>query len=350
MRQKISQRQTVTVKTPCSHEPSSLWEILLGWDGSSWDRSLSMNIHVPSDRNLSTTASLAFGVGWIPTGLFLGTESPHRRSRIIGHLVDDEEDLPLVFDHNGIPLAWWSFSRVPPLRELRGDTVGDPIGIELGPSGSSASAEKVWEKEDRSCFLNKSLSYMAGTAYLCSVKIVSYLRPIVVWNIVNHWLLTRQLGKVQSPPSPLFGRETRWFSAGFCFYPTYSPFFSPLFCPKNATKSSLILFPSTISPIPITRFLVIMLCILARTAGCRPWRVGIMVDFFEKPPCEKDFSVILRRIGQNAGWKKRVVVQWVILQAENLMPDVSRLFQVAIYSYELVMAFWKFFYVGVNIM
>ena len=106
MRQKISQRQTVTVKTPCSREPSSLWEILLGWDGSSWDSSLSMNIHVPSDRNLSTTASLAFGVGWIPTGLFLGTESPHRRSRIIGHLVDDEEDLPLVFDHNGIPLAW----------------------------------------------------------------------------------------------------------------------------------------------------------------------------------------------------------------------------------------------------
>ena len=29
MRQKISQRQTVTVKTPCPHEPSSLWEILL---------------------------------------------------------------------------------------------------------------------------------------------------------------------------------------------------------------------------------------------------------------------------------------------------------------------------------
>ena len=72
MRQKISQRQTVTVKTPCPHEPSSLWEILLGWCGSSWDRSLSMNIHVPSDRNLSTTASLAFGVEWIPTGLFLG--------------------------------------------------------------------------------------------------------------------------------------------------------------------------------------------------------------------------------------------------------------------------------------
>jgi hypothetical protein len=75
-------------------------------DGSSWDRSLSMNIHVPSDRNLSTTTSLAFGVGWIPTGLFLGTESPHRRSRIIGHLVDDEEDLSPVVDHNGIPLAW----------------------------------------------------------------------------------------------------------------------------------------------------------------------------------------------------------------------------------------------------
>lgn len=106
MRQKISQRQTSAVKTPCPHNPSSLWETLLGWDGSRRDRSLSMNIHVPSDRNLSTTASLAFGVEWIPTGLFLGTESPHRRSRIIGHLVDDEEDLSPVVDHNGIPLAW----------------------------------------------------------------------------------------------------------------------------------------------------------------------------------------------------------------------------------------------------
>ena len=110
MRQKISQRQTVTIKTPCPHEPSSLWEILLGWNGSSWDRSLSMNIHVPSDRNLSTTASLAFGVGWIPTGLFLGPILLIIVIEVevikVSHLVDDEEDLPLVFDHNGIPLAW----------------------------------------------------------------------------------------------------------------------------------------------------------------------------------------------------------------------------------------------------
>ena len=47
----------------------------------------------------------------------------------VRHLVDDEEDLSPVFDHNGIPLAWWSFSRVPILRGLRGDTVNDPTGI-----------------------------------------------------------------------------------------------------------------------------------------------------------------------------------------------------------------------------
>lgn len=106
MRQKNSQRQTVTVKTPCPHEPSSLWEILLGWDGSSWDRSLSMNIHVPSDRNLSTTTSLAFGVGWIPTGLFLGPSLLIAVVVVVvikvRHLVDDEEDLSPVFDHDGI--------------------------------------------------------------------------------------------------------------------------------------------------------------------------------------------------------------------------------------------------------
>ena len=43
-------------------------------------------------------------------------------------------------------------------------------------------------------------------------------------------------------------------------------------------------------------------------------------------------SIFFWRIGQNAGWKKRVVVQWVILQADNLMPDISRLFQVAIFA------------------
>ena len=68
-----------------------------------------MNIHVPSDRNLSTTASLAFGVEWIPTGLFLGPSLLIAVVVVVvikvRHLVDDEEDLSPVFDHNGIPLA-----------------------------------------------------------------------------------------------------------------------------------------------------------------------------------------------------------------------------------------------------
>ena len=61
-------------------------------------------------RSLSTTTSLAYGVERILTGLIEGPilliAVPVVSVIKVMHLVDDEEDLPLVFDHNGIPLAW----------------------------------------------------------------------------------------------------------------------------------------------------------------------------------------------------------------------------------------------------
>lgn len=73
---------------------------------SEWDCVQPMNTHVTSDRNLSTSTSLAFGVEQILTGLIFGPSlliSVLVASVIkVRHLVAEEEDLSSAFDPDGI--------------------------------------------------------------------------------------------------------------------------------------------------------------------------------------------------------------------------------------------------------